>query len=139
MKTIYKLAIVLDGTKIVNINVNAEIQKNDTIEISGIGEIHFKEINFDYAYNDGNKEIKHYTCIGKTKSSLVGVRQVKFIQGSSYDDMEQKLNEFLNDTKFTHAIEDITYTMAYVAIRYKLKNKHDICASKSFYKNYQEN
>ena len=138
MKTIYKLAIVLDGTKVLNLNFITEPIKGETFEVCGYDTITLKEVCYVNSYNDGEKEIKHYTCIGTTQGNLVGVRQVKFIQGNSYDDMEKNLNKFLNETKFTHTIEDITHTMAYVCVTYKLKNDQDIWVAKNGLKSYQE-
>ena len=138
MKTIYKLAIVLDGTKVLNINFITEPKKGVSFDVVGYNTITLKEVCYVNSYNDGEKETKHYTCIGTTQSNLVGVRQVKFIRGNDYDDMERKLNEFLNETKFTHTIEDITHAMAYIAVQYKLKNERDIWSAKNFLKTYQE-
>lgn len=138
MKTIYKLAIVLDGTNILNLNFVTEPIKGETFEVLGYDTITLEEVCFVNSYNDGEKEIKHYTCIGTTQTHLVGVRQVKFIQGNSYDDMERKLNLFLNKTRFTHTIENITHAGAYVAVQYKLKNKQDIWVAENSLKSYQE-
>lgn len=138
MKTIYKLAIVLDGTKVLNLNFVTEPIKGETFEVLGYNTITLKEVCYVNSYNDGEKEIKHYTCIGTTQSNLVGVRQVKFIRANDYDVMERKLNEFLNETKFTHTIENITHAMAYIAVQYKLKNEQDIWVAKNSLKSYQE-
>lgn len=138
MKTIYKLAIVLNGTKVLNINFITEPKKGDSFDVVGYDTITLKEVCYVNSYNDGEKETKHYTCIGTTQGNLVGVRQVKFIQGNSYDDMEKNLNKFLNETKFTHTIEDITHTMAYVCVTYRLKNDQDIWVAKNSLKSYQE-
>lgn len=138
MKTIYKLAIVLDGTKVLNLNFISEPKKGDSFDVVGYNTITLKEVCYINSYNDGDKETKHYTCIGTTQGNLVGVRQVKFIRSNDYDVLEQKLNEFLNETKFTHTIENITHGMCYIAVQYKLKNEKDIWVAKNQLKNYQE-
>lgn len=71
---------------------------------------------------------KYITCI-ETKpidNNKVGVTQVKFIRGNDYDDMENKLNEFLFENRFTHIIVAIEHAMAYVAVHYKLRNEREI-------------
>ena len=71
---------------------------------------------------------KYVTCIEKKPidNNKVGITQVKFINGNSYDDMENKLNEFLFENRFTHNIIAIEHAMAYVAVHYKLRNEKEI-------------
>ena len=71
---------------------------------------------------------KYVTCIEKKPidNNKIGITQVKFINGNSYDDMENKLNEFLFENRFTHNIIAIEHAMAYVAVHYKLRNEREI-------------
>ena len=71
---------------------------------------------------------KYVTCIEKKPidNNKIGITQVKFINGNSYDDVETKLNEFLFENRYTHEIVAIEHAMAYVAVHYKLRNEREI-------------
>ena len=72
---------------------------------------------------------KYITCI-ETKpidTNKVGVLQVERIAlNSSYEDMFERLNEFLFENRFTHNIIDIIYQAPYIAVHYTLRNEKEI-------------
>ena len=136
-REVIKLTIAVDN-KILEFASIIEPKIGNIVETSK-GRVKLTDVKFMYEYSDAEKIIKHFACCGNfEEENMVGVRQVKFIQGNSYDDMEKNLNKFLNETKFTHTIEDITHTMAYVCITYRLKNEQDIWVAKNHLKSYQE-
>lgn len=79
---------------------------------------------------DRNFVRKYITCVEKKPidTNKVGITQVKFINGNSYDEVETNLNEFLFENRFTHNIIAIEHAMAYVAVHYKLRNEREIYA-----------
>ena len=90
--------------------------------------INFEKVVETNEVIDRNFIRKYITCI-ETKpidNNKVGVLQVKFINGNSYDDVETKLNEFLFENRYTHQIVAIEHAMAYVAVHYKLRNEREI-------------
>ena len=137
-RTFIKLTIAINN-KIAEFNAVSDPKEGNIIETLEYGAIKLVSVKMHYEYNDENKQVRHFICTAKqVNENMVGVRQVKFIMGNSYDDIERKLNEFLNETKFTHTIENITHANAYVAVQYKLKNKQDIWVAENSLKSYQE-
>ena len=64
------------------------------------------------------------------------VTQTKFISSpfggnDSIKYLEEKLNDFLFENRFTHKILDITYTQSYIVVKYKLRNELETIQSKS--------
>jgi hypothetical protein len=136
-REIIKLSIVVNN-QILDFISPKELKEGNIIETK-MGKLQLTNVKPIYEYSDNEKNVKHFACCGKiVDENMVGVTQVKFIMASSYADAEKKLNEFLNETKFTHTILDITHTMAYVCVTYKLRNETEIYASKNSLKAYQE-
>ena len=91
--------------------------------------------------------VRHYvTCIEKKPydNFLVGVTQTKFISSpfggnDSIKYLEEKLNDFLFENRFTHQILDITYTQSYIVVKYKLRNELETIQSKAKFESYKKN
>ena len=81
----------------------------------------------------------HYcVCsIEPIENNMVGVVQVKLIQGNNYADMESNLNKFLYENRHNYEILSIDHTMAYVAVKYRMRNKGDKWVSIETEKSYQ--
>lgn len=125
---IYILTIIrLNGEVIQEESNNAPSIKKLYITNNGLS-ITFEKVVETNEVIDRNFVRKYITCI-ETKpidNNKVGVLQVKFINGNSYDDVETKLNEFLFENRYTHQIVAIEHAMAYVAVHYKLRNEREI-------------
>ena len=91
--------------------------------------------------------VRHYvTCIQKKPYDdfLIGVTQTKFISCpfggiDAIKYLEEKLNDFLFENRFTHHILDISYTQSYVVVKYKLKNELDTLKSEKRFESYRKN
>ena len=125
---IYFLTIIrLNGEVIQEESNNAPSVKKSYITNNGFF-INFEKVIETNEVTDRNFVRKYITCIERKPfdNNKVGVLQVKFINGNSYDDMETKLNEFLFENRYTHQIVAIEHAMAYVAVHYKLRNEREI-------------
>ena len=125
---IYILTIIrLNGEVIQEESNNAPSVKKSYITNNGFF-INFEKVIETNEVTDRNFVRKYITCIERKPfdNNKIGVLQVKFINGNSYDDMETKLNEFLFENRFTHNIIAIEHAMAYVAVHYKLRNEREI-------------
>ena len=125
---IYILTIIrLNGEVIQEESNNAPSIKKSYITNNGFF-INFEKVIETNEVTDRNFVRKYITCIERKPfdNNKIGVLQVKFINGNSYDDMETKLNEFLFENRYTHEIVAIEHTMAYVAVHYKLRNEREI-------------
>ena len=125
---IYILTIIrLNGEVIQEESNNAPSVKKSYITNNGFF-INFEKVIETNEVTDRNFVRKYITCIERKPfdNNKVGVLQVKFINGNSYDDMETKLNEFLFNNRYTHEIVAIEHAMAYVAVHYKLRNEREI-------------
>lgn len=125
---IYILTIIrLNGEVIQEESNNAPSIKKSYITNNGFF-INFEKVIETNEVTDRNFVRKYITCIERKPfdNNKVGVLQVKFINGNSYDDMETKLNEFLFENRYTHQIIAIEHAMAYVAVHYKLRNEREI-------------
>lgn len=125
---IYILTIIrLNGEVIQEESNNAPSVKKSYITNNGFF-INFEKVIETNEVTDRNFVRKYITCIERKPfdNNKVGVLQVKFINGNSYDDMETKLNEFLFENRYTHQIIAIEHAMAYVAVHYKLRNEREI-------------
>lgn len=125
---IYILTIIrLNGEVIQEESNNAPSIKKSYITNNGFF-INFEKVIETNEVTDRNFVRKYITCIERKPfdNNKIGVLQVKFINGNSYDDMETKLNEFLFENRYTHEIVAIEHTMAYVAVHYKLRNEKEI-------------
>ena len=125
---IYILTIIrLNGEVIQEESNTAPSIKKLYITNNGLS-INFEKVVETNEVIDRNFVRKYITCI-ETKpidNNMVGVLQVKFINGNSYDDVETKLNNFLFENRYTHQIVAIEHAMAYVAVHYKLRNEREI-------------
>ena len=137
---IYILTIIrLNGEVIQEESNIAPSVKKLYITNNGLS-INFEKIVETNEVIDRNFIRKYITCI-ETKpidNNKVGVLQVKFINGNSYDDVETKLNEFLFENRFTHNIIAIEHAMAYVAVHYKLRNEREIYVYTNSLHEYQK-
>ena len=79
-------------------------------------------------WNTDSKEFDGYTLMPDFSDS----------ETCSYDDMENKLNEFLFENRFTHIIIAIEHAMAYVAVHYKLRNEREIYVYTNSLHEYQK-
>ena len=125
---IYILTIIrLNGEVIQEESNNAPSVKKSYITNNGFF-INFEKVIETNEVTDRNFVRKYITCIERKPfdNNKVGVLQVKFINGNSYDDMETKLNEFLFEKRYTHQFIAIEHAMAYVAVHYKLRNEREI-------------
>ena len=125
---IYILTIIrLNGEVIQEESNNAPSIKKSYITNNGFF-INFEKVIETNEVTDRNFVRKYITCIERKPfdNNKIGVLQVKFINGNSYDDMETKLNEFLFENRYTHQIIAIEHAMAYVAVHYKLRNEREI-------------
>ena len=125
---IYILTIIrLNGEVIQEESNNAPSVKKSYITNNGFF-INFEKVIETNEVTDRNFVRKYITCIERKPfdNNKIGVLQVKFINGNSYDDMETKLNEFLFENRYTHEIIAIEHAMAYVAVHYKLRNEREI-------------
>ena len=125
---IYILTIIrLNGEVIQEESNNAPSIKKSYITNNGFF-INFEKVIETNEVTDRNFVRKYITCIERKPfdNNKIGVLQVKFINGNSYDDMETKLNEFLFENRYTHEIIAIEHAMAYVAVHYKLRNEREI-------------
>ena len=125
---IYILTIIrLNGEVIQEESNNAPSVKKSYITNNGFF-INFEKVIETNEVTDRNFVRKYITCIERKPfdNNKIGVLQVKFINGNSYDDMETKLNEFLFENRYTHQIIAIEHAMAYVAVHYKLRNEREI-------------
>ena len=125
---IYILTIIrLNGEVIQEESNNAPSVKKSYITNNGFF-INFEKVIETNEVTDRNFVRKYITCIERKPfdNNKVGVLQVKFINGNSYDDMETKLNEFLFENRYTNQIIAIEHAMAYVAVHYKLRNEREI-------------
>lgn len=90
-----------------------------------------KDVKENWVWEHGQTTTKYCTCVAEEfVRNMVGVPQFKFIQGHSYDEMEEKLNNFLYENRHKYAILGISHTMAYIAVQYKLRNEKEQYASK---------
>ena len=125
---IYILTIIrLNGEVIQEESNTAPSIKKSYITNNGFF-INFEKVIETNEVTDRNFVRKYITCI-ETKpidNNKVGITQVKFINGNSYDEVETNLNEFLFENRFTHIIVAIEHAMAYVAVHYKLRNEREI-------------
>ena len=73
--------------------------------------------------NPNNKqEINYSVCVVREcNPNIVGVPQFKFIQGDTYEEMENNLNKFLYDNRGKFVILGITHAVGYVAVEYVIK------------------
>ncbi len=137
---IYILTIIrLNGEVIQEESNNAPSIKKLYITNNGLS-ITFEKVVETNEVIDRNFVRKYITCI-ETKpidNNKVGVTQVKFINGNSYDEVETKLNEFLFENRFTHNIIAIEHAMAYVAVHYKLRNEREIYVYTNSLHEYQK-
>lgn len=125
---IYILTIIrLNGEVIQEESNNAPSIKKSYITNNGFF-INFEKVIETNEVTDRNFVRKYITCIERKPfdNNKIGVLQVKFINGNSYDDVETKLNEFLFENRYTHQIIAIEHAMAYVAVHYKLRNEREI-------------
>ena len=125
---IYILTIIrLNGEVIQEESNNAPSVKKSYITNNGFF-INFEKVIETNEVTDRNFIRKYITCIERKPfdNNKIGVLQVKFINGNSYDDVETKLNEFLFENRYTHQIIAIEHAMAYVAVHYKLRNEREI-------------
>jgi hypothetical protein len=125
---IYILTIIrLNGEVIQEESNTAPTIKKPYITNNGLF-ISFEKVVETNEVIDRNFVRKYITCIERKPfdNDKVGVLQVKFINGNSYDAVEAKLNEFLFENRYTHQIVAIEHTMAYVAVHYKLRNEKEI-------------
>ena len=125
---IYILTIIrLNGEVIQEESNIAPSVKKSYITNNGLF-INFEKVIETNEVTDRNFVRKYITCIERKPfdNNKVGVLQVKFINGNSYDDVETKLNEFLFENRYTHQIVAIEHAMAYVAVHYKLRNEREI-------------
>jgi hypothetical protein len=125
---IYILTIIrLNGEVIQEESNIAPSIKKSYITNNGLF-INFEKVIETSEVTDRNFVRKYITCI-ETKpidNNKVGVLQVKFIRGNDYDDVENKLNEFLFENRYSHNIIAIEHAMAYVAVHYKLRHEREI-------------
>jgi hypothetical protein len=98
-----------------------------------------KDVKENWVWEHGQTTIKYCTCVAEEfVRNMVGVPQFKFIQGHSYGEMEEELNKFLYENRHRYAILDISHTMAYIAVQYKLRSEKERYASKAREKSLQE-
>lgn len=88
---------------------------------------------------NASSSINYYVCVVEPleEDDKVFVVQVKFIQGDTYNDMEQNLNKFLYENRHEFEILSIEHNMSYVAIKYRKRNKRDYLASVENEKSYR--
>lgn len=128
MDIFYILTIIrLNGEVLQEESVNVPTTKSPYITNKGQF-ISFERVVQTAEVTDREFVRKYVTCIEKKPidNNKVGVVQVKFINGNSYENVETKLNEFLFENRYTHEIVAIEHTMAYVAVHYKLRNEKEI-------------
>lgn len=128
MDIFYILTIIrLNGEVLQEESVNVPTTKSPYITNKGQF-ISFERVVQTAEVTDREFVRKYVTCIEKKPidDNKVGVVQVKFINGNSYENVETKLNEFLFENRYTHEIVAIEHTMAYVAVHYKLRNEREI-------------
>lgn len=128
MDIFYILTIIrLNGEVLQEESVNVPTTKSPYITNKGQF-ISFERVVQTAEVTDREFVRKYVTCIEKKPidNNKVGVVQVKFINGNSYENVETKLNEFLFENRYTHEIVAIEHTMAYVAVHYKLRNEREI-------------
>ena len=128
MNIFYILTIIrLNGEVLQEESVNVPTTKSPYITNKGQF-ISFEKVVQTAEVTDREYVRKYVTCIEKKPidNNKIGITQVKFINGNSYDVVETKLNEFLFENRYTHEIVAIEYAMAYVAVHYKLRNEREI-------------
>jgi hypothetical protein len=127
--------------------VNGKITSVDLLYIPKVDEILtfenkdyiIKDVKVNWVWEHGQTTIKYCTCVAEEfVRNMVGVPQFKFIQGNSYDEMEKGLNKFLYENRHKYAILDVSHTMAYIAIQYKLRNEKERYASMAREKSLQD-
>lgn len=127
--------------------VNGKITSVDLFYIPKVDEILtfenkdyiIKDVKENWVWEHGQTTIKYCTCVAEEfVRNMVGVPQFKFIQGYGYDEMEEKLNKFLYENRHKYAILDVSYTTAYIAIQYKLRNEKEQFVSMAKEKSLRE-
>ena len=128
MQIFHILTIIrLNGEDLQEEAINVPTTKSPYITNKGES-IFFERVVQTAEVTDREFVRKYVTCIEKKPidNNKIGITQVKFINGNSYDDVETKLNEFLFENRYTHEIVAIEHAMAYVAVHYKLRNEREI-------------
>ena len=138
MTTLVKIAVVVNG-KIHNFTSISDPIKGNQIN-TPIGVITYKEVEMQYEYSDNLRSVRQFICIGEIKEedNFIGVVQIKLFNGSSDEEIQDKVNDFLYNNRHTHEILDISVGVGNVMIKYKLRNKRNIFLSKENLKAYQE-
>ena len=126
------------GNKIQSVNL-AYVPKVDEILTFENKDYIVKDVKENWVWEHGQTTTKCCTCVAEEfVRNMVGVPQFKFIQGHSYDEMEEKLNNFLYENRHKYSILDVSHTMAYISIQYKLRSEKERYASMAREKSLQE-
>lgn len=144
--TIYVCTIVFLNGEVLQEESNIKPELN-TLYITNNGDtIKFATIIETNQVIDRESVRCYVTCIEKKPYDkfLIGVTQTKFISCpfggiDAIKYLEEKLNDFLFENRFTHHILDITYTQSYVVVKYKLKNEIDTLKSEKKIESYRKN
>jgi 1-acyl-sn-glycerol-3-phosphate acyltransferase len=144
LRPIYKVTIIYPNGNIEKDSFLLEPIEGQTF--NGKEEMYYiKKSVFTCVVSDETKSIKYYTIYAEPyNKEMIGVTQTKFIScnfggNDVVEILEEQLNEFLYETRHTHHIIDITHTMAYIAVKYKLRNSFDVEKHKAAEESYQKN
>ena len=128
MELVIKATIIVNNTIIEDYLAYVPI-KDEIIEINGVEHI-VKDVktNIKSIHNDVQT---HYCTIVCEKfiRDMVHVPQYEFIQGKTYEELQNNLNKFLYENRIKYAILEITHTLAYVAIKYQLRSEKEMYAA----------
>lgn len=145
MEASYQVNCMYKG-EFVNVTSNEVPNVGDKFVINE-EEVKITKLNKVISISNDDTSIHYYNAFcEQVNSSMVGITQIKFIPcltvginaEKSICDWETKLNKFLYETRNTHHIIDITYTNAYIAIKYRLRNNFDCDAHKAKEESYQK-
>ena len=133
-------ASLVIGGKIKSINLPYVPSMDEVLTFEGKDYI-IKDVQENWVWEHGDTTTKYCTCVAEEfVRNMVGITQVKFIRDcSSYEKIEEKLNEFLYENRHKCAILDITHATAYVAITYRLRSEKERYASMATEKSFQDN
>lgn len=132
MKVNCQVQVVCEGEIITFVSLVLP-KVGETVMLSPKLELRYTKVVPSVTISNPESEVQYYVCTAErvSKRKIVGINQVEKIDGDSYDEMFEKLNNFLYDHRHDYNIVDITHVNGfYIAITYNLRNEAAIYASK---------
>jgi len=131
----YQVQVVCEGEIITMVTLEKP-KVGGTFKTSPIDELRYTKVVPSVTISNPETELHYYVCTAERVSPrhIVGLNQVEKIDGHSYDEIFEKLNNFLYIHRHDYNIVDITHAHGYIAITYNLREESAIHASKEMEK-----